>query len=116
MTTTAAPTATLTRIRLNPRCPAVRRDLYDAVQQHKTVMRLIPQGLGPQARQHAGLLFRLERDPAPTLLIQTLQPPNLAALPHAYGTAETRDLSRMLNGLIAGMPVRYRITANPSAH
>jgi CRISPR system Cascade subunit CasE len=112
--TTATLTAavTWTRIRLNPNSPAVRRDLADAVDLHKTLMRLLPDDLGPHARQQAGLLFRLDHDPEPTLLIQTAQPPDLTRLPDTYGTAETRDLTPMLNALTAGQLVRYRITAN----
>jgi CRISPR system Cascade subunit CasE len=104
----------LTRIRLNRRSPAVRRDLDDAVNLHKTLMRLAPNALGPQARQQAGLLFRLDHQPAPTLLIQTAQPPDLTALPATYGTAQTRDLTPMFAALTPGLLVRYRITANAS--
>ncbi|MFF4234031.1 type I-E CRISPR-associated protein Cas6/Cse3/CasE [Streptomyces sp. NPDC001820] len=109
-------TATLTRIRLNLRHPAVRRDLADYPGLHKTLMRLAPDHLGPQPRRQAGLLFRL--DPhlrQPTLLVQTTTPPDLAALPSGYGTADTRDLTPLLTALRPGQRVHYRITANPSA-
>ncbi|MFF1932886.1 type I-E CRISPR-associated protein Cas6/Cse3/CasE [Streptomyces sp. NPDC058228] len=111
-------TATLTRIRLNHRSTTVRRDLADATQLHKTVMRLAPDHLGDSPRQKAGLLFRLE--PAtdhtpPTLLIQSHQMPDLTRLPDTYGIAETLDLAPMFHALTPGRHVRYRITANASA-
>lgn len=118
LTSTLATTATLTRIRLNRRSQAVRRDLADAVSLHKSVMLLAPDDLGENPRQQAGLLFRLEDatdDTPPTLLVQSHQPPDLTRLPHHYGTAETRPLHPMLQALTPGRPVRYRITANASA-
>jgi len=112
MTITASPT-TLTRIRLNRHNPTARRDLADAFTLHKTLMRLVPDSLGPSPRQQAGLLFRLDHDyDDPTLLIQTAAPPDLTRLPAGYGTAQTRDLTRLLNNLTPGHLIRYRITAN----
>ncbi|MER5348035.1 type I-E CRISPR-associated protein Cas6/Cse3/CasE [Streptomyces mirabilis] len=111
-------TATLTRIRLNRRSRAVRRDLTDTVGLHKTVMLLAPDALGEHPRQKAGLLFRLEDatdDTPPTLLIQSHQPPDLTRLPQRYGSAETRALHPMFQALTPGRAVRYRITANASA-
>ncbi|MEU2772893.1 type I-E CRISPR-associated protein Cas6/Cse3/CasE [Streptomyces sp. NPDC007162] len=115
---TLAATATLTRIRLNRRSHAARRDLADAVSLHKTVMLLAPDNLGDHPRQKAGLLFRLEDatdTTPPTLLIQSHQPPDLTRLPDRYGTAETRPLRPMLQALTPGRRVNYRITANASA-
>ncbi|MFI6340511.1 type I-E CRISPR-associated protein Cas6/Cse3/CasE [Streptomyces sp. NPDC050535] len=115
---TLTTTATLTRIRLNRRSRAVRRDLTDTAHLHKTVMLLAPDGLGENPRHKAGLLFRLEDttdDTPPTLLIQSHQPPDLTRLPQDYGSAETRALHPMFQSLTPGRPVRYRITANASA-
>ncbi|MFS8361643.1 type I-E CRISPR-associated protein Cas6/Cse3/CasE, partial [Streptomyces sp. CWNU-52H] len=108
---------TLTRIRLNRRSQAVRRDLTDPASLHKRIMLLAPDNLGDHARKQAGLLFRLEDatlHTPPTLFIQSHQSPDLTRLPPAYGTAETRDLTPMLEALTPGRHVRYRITANPS--
>ncbi|MFE7854039.1 type I-E CRISPR-associated protein Cas6/Cse3/CasE [Streptomyces sp. NPDC057403] len=116
-TAALATTATLTRIRLNRRSPAARRDLADAVSLHKSVMLLAPDDLGENPRQQAGLLFRLEDatdDTPPTLLVQSHQPPDLTRLPRHYGTAETRSLHPMFQALTPGRAVRYRITANAS--
>ena len=105
--------ASLTRIQLNPRHPAVRKDLADTVGLHKTVMRLAPQNLGERARERAGVLFRLDEDEnGAVLLIQTGDQPDLQQLPLGYGQTDTRDLSPMFKALTAGMHVRYRIAAN----
>ncbi|WP_406165161.1 type I-E CRISPR-associated protein Cas6/Cse3/CasE [Streptomyces canus] len=111
------PTATLTRLRLNLDSRAVRRDLADRIQLHKTLMRLAPGIPSPHPRRDAGLLFRLETDrDEPCLLIQTTQPPRLDGLPASYGTARTSDLTPLLGALTPGLPVRYRITAAPVRH
>ena len=105
--------ASLTRIQLNPRHPAVRKDLADAVGLHRTVMRLAPQHLGEHPREQAGVLFRLDEDPnGAVLLIQTADLPDLTQLPTGYGHTDTRDLSPMFKALTAGIHVRYRIAAN----
>jgi CRISPR system Cascade subunit CasE len=109
--------ATLVRIRLNLRSAQVRHDLAHPTGLHQRVMLLAPDGLGEQPRQKAGLLFRLDDATGhspPALLVQCLLPPDLARLPAAYGSRETRDLAPMLDALRAGRRVRYRITANPS--
>ncbi|MGW1901682.1 type I-E CRISPR-associated protein Cas6/Cse3/CasE [Streptomyces hirsutus] len=111
-------TATLTRIRLNLRNAEVRRDLAHPGSLHKTIMLLVPEGLGDHPRQTAGLLFRLEhatQHTPPALLIQSRMPPDLTRLPRSYGRTETRDLTPLLTALTAGRHVRYRITANASA-
>jgi len=111
------PTATLTRLRLNPASQAVRRDLADRIQLHKTLMRLTPGTPSPHPRRAAGLLFRLESDrDEPTLTIQTTRPPRLNGLPARYGSAETRDLTPLLGALQPGQRVCYRITAAPVRH
>ncbi|SDS49732.1 CRISPR-associated protein, Cse3 family [Streptomyces sp. TLI_053] len=107
---------TLTLIRLNPHHNAARADLRAADSLHKTLMRLIPERTGPTPRKDAGLLFRLDEDNTPTLLVQTAVHPDLSALPNGYGTCTTKDLTPMLNALTPGLPVHYRITANPVAH
>ncbi|MER5852962.1 type I-E CRISPR-associated protein Cas6/Cse3/CasE [Streptomyces sp. NPDC002012] len=105
----------LTRIVLNTSHRAVRADLTDANSLHKTLMRLAPDGLGPNPRATAGLLFRLENGTDPVLLVQTADHPDLTALPDQYGTAQTRDLTPLFQALTPGLTVRYRITAAPTA-
>ncbi|MFE2267239.1 type I-E CRISPR-associated protein Cas6/Cse3/CasE [Streptomyces griseosporeus] len=55
----------LTRLVLDPQHPAVRADLADVDSLHKTLMRLVPDHIGPTPRATAGLLFR-KPDPIPS--------------------------------------------------
>ncbi|MER6557905.1 type I-E CRISPR-associated protein Cas6/Cse3/CasE [Streptomyces sp. NPDC001027] len=104
----------LARIRLNPHHRAVHRDLRDATQMHRTVMRMAPDNLGHSPRLQAGLLYRLEEtDTASTLLVQAAQL-DPALLPAGYGHAEIKDLAPMFSALRKGLAVRYRIVLNPA--
>ncbi|MGV9503056.1 type I-E CRISPR-associated protein Cas6/Cse3/CasE [Streptomyces sp. NPDC003642] len=104
----------LTRIAVDPRHPAAKADLADVDSLHKTLMRLVPDHIGPTPRARAGLLFRAEPGPDPVLLVQTAHTPDLTALPTHYGTARTLDLTPLLNALTDGRTMRYRITAAPT--
>lgn len=106
--------ATLARIQLNPHSREVQRDLRDATQMHKTLMRLVPDHLGDTPRQDTGLLFRLdETDDASTLLVQAATPLDPNRLPTGYGRTEVKDLAGMFTALRTGLTVRYRATVNP---
>lgn len=108
-------TAWLTRISLDLRHPAARRDLRDITAVHRRVMSLVPDDLGDQPRHRAGVLFRLDHTTTgPVLLIQTTIPPGLDRLPDGYGSVQTRDISPLLKVLTSGMAVHYRIAANAS--
>ena len=75
----------------------------------------MPDNLGDQARQQAGVLFRLdETTTGPTILVQSRCQPDLSRLPAGYGAAELRDAGAMLKTLRTGMVVHYRIAANAS--
>ncbi|WP_329309624.1 type I-E CRISPR-associated protein Cas6/Cse3/CasE [Streptomyces sp. NBC_01262] len=108
--------ATLTRIIVNRGHGLARADLADRPGMHKTLMRLLTDPTGPNPRKTGGLLFRLEAGLDPVLLVQTADLPDLTALPAGYGTADTRDLTPLLTALTHGLPVRYRITAAPTAY
>ncbi|MFF1560982.1 type I-E CRISPR-associated protein Cas6/Cse3/CasE [Streptomyces sp. NPDC058279] len=115
MTPTPHPTAFLARIRLNPRNRAVARDLRDATQMHRTLMRLVPDDLGDSPRLRSGLLYRIETTPdTTTVLLQATAPLDDKALPAEYGHIEIKDLSTMFAALRPDLAVRYRITVNPS--
>ncbi|MET8102191.1 type I-E CRISPR-associated protein Cas6/Cse3/CasE [Streptomyces sp. NPDC005236] len=104
----------IARIHLNPHSRDVQRDLRDATQMHRTVMRTVPDGLGDSPRRQAGLLYRLEEnDTFSTLLVQgsSLNP---ALLPADYGNAEVKSLAPMFSALRKGLAVRYRIVLNPA--
>jgi CRISPR system Cascade subunit CasE len=108
-------TAWLTQIVADERLRDVRRDLTDVERLHKKLMMLAPDELGTDARNLAGLLFRLERARGATrLLVQSQLEPNTERLPPGYARAETRKLGPFLNSLTAGVAVHYRIAANPA--
>jgi len=107
--------AWLTQIIPDERRADVRRDLADVECLHKRIMRLVPDELGADARNLAGLLFRVERRRDGTrLLVQSQLEPNTGRLPPGYGQAEVRKLGPFLEALTAGAAVHYRLTANPS--
>ncbi|MCZ9348696.1 type I-E CRISPR-associated protein Cas6/Cse3/CasE [Streptomyces mutabilis] len=104
----------LARIRLNPHSRNVQRDLRDATQMHRTVMRMVPDNLGDAPRQQTGLLYRLdETDTSTTLLVQATQL-DPARLPTGYGQADVKSLAPMFTALRQGLGVRYRIVLNPA--
>ncbi|CAL9654928.1 type I-E CRISPR-associated protein Cas6/Cse3/CasE [Streptomyces sp. enrichment culture] len=108
-----SPGAVLARIRLNPHSRAVQRDLRNATDMHRTLMRLVPDGLGDSPRLAAGLLYRLDvTDTFSTLLVQAtnLDPTRLS---NDYGHTDVKDLTPVLNALQKGLVVRYRIVVNP---
>jgi CRISPR system Cascade subunit CasE len=108
-------TAWLTQIIPDYRSDQVRSDLRDVVNMHKRVMALVPNGLGDQARQQAGVLYRIEESTrGPRILIQTQVSPELGRLPAGYGQSAIRDLGPLLAWLSPGAMVRYRIAANTS--
>jgi CRISPR system Cascade subunit CasE len=103
----------ITQLTPDLRSPDALRDLRDAVRLHRRIMALFPSGLGPQARQNAGILFRIEETQAGVfVLIQSALEPSPAALPRSYGTIRSKPLTPLLNALAPGRRVRYRITAN----
>ncbi|QHF97207.1 type I-E CRISPR-associated protein Cas6/Cse3/CasE [Streptomyces sp. NHF165] len=112
---TAVRTATLARIRLNPHSRDVQRDLRDAHELHRTMMRLLPPSDASAARQAHGLLFRLEVEPRATHIhLQTTSTLHPDRLPPDYGHVRTKDLTPMFAALREGIGVRYRIVANPT--
>ncbi|NEA68916.1 type I-E CRISPR-associated protein Cas6/Cse3/CasE [Streptomyces sp. SID12488] len=107
---------TLTRIVVDRSHRQARADLANRPGMHKTLMRLLAHPTGSTPRKTGGLLFRLEPGLDPVLLVQTADTPDLTGLPGGYGTTDTRDLTSMLTALTSGLPVRYRITAAPTAY
>ncbi|MGV9290950.1 type I-E CRISPR-associated protein Cas6/Cse3/CasE [Streptomyces sp. NPDC003719] len=104
----------IARIRLNPHSRDVQRDLRDATQMHRTLMRMVPDGLGDAPRHQVGLLYRLdETDTASTLLAQAAQL-DPTRLPTGYGYADVKSLTPMFTALRKGLAVRYRIVLNPA--
>lgn len=106
----------LTRIQPDLRHRDVRRDLASAVGMHHRLMMLFPDDIGPTARQHFGVLFRIEDSAGPgrtpQILLQSREQPDLSKLPDAYGSSVTKNLTPLLDLLTDGRTVRYRIDAN----
>lgn len=106
---------TLARIVLNQRSREARRDLRDATEMHRTLMRMVPDGLGDTPRQTAGLLYRVDvADTHTAVLVQATTELDPATLPADYGRTQVKDLAAMFASLSKGLGVRYRITANPT--
>ncbi|MBS2547460.1 type I-E CRISPR-associated protein Cas6/Cse3/CasE [Catenulispora sp. NL8] len=107
-------TTWLTRITPDLRHQRAATDLNNAVQMHHTVMKLFPDQLGPQARQTAGVLFRVDQSAIGgiTILVQSTIEPNAERLPAGYGEVISRPLDLLLDALRPGLPVRYRLAGN----
>lgn len=103
----------ITQIIPDPGSRAAHGDLQDVVRLHRRVMSLFPDGLGPDARRQAAVLFRLEEQNAGcSILLQSAIEPALERLPDSYGTARCKSLAPLLDGLREGVNIHYRIIAN----
>lgn len=114
----------LSRLVLDPRSRAVRRDLADCHALHRTVMAGFPDHAAPAARAALGVLHRLDPAPRggpPTLLVQAAVPPvwvrlpapDYLAVPHDP-TWDTKPLDAAHAAIRAGDRLRFRLRANPT--
>lgn len=105
----------LSRLSLNLQSTAVRRDLSDVHQLHRTIMSQFDPTRGNRAAQR--VLYRLDsgRRLTPTVLIQSLSPP-CWALEDQYvlRPPETKDVERALASIVTGQRLRFRLRANPT--
>lgn len=107
--------AWLVRIKPDLRNRTANNDLRDIVAVHRRVMTLVPDGLGPAPRRHAGVLFRIDQsETGPVVLVQTAVQPDLSRLPERFGTVDTREIGPLLKAIRPGLRVHYRIAANTS--
>lgn len=110
----------LSRVRLDVRSAAVRRDLADLNAMHRTVMTSVPDGLGLAPRAQAGVLWRLDlpgTGRSPVLLVQSATSPDWSHLPSGYSidpTTDVRSLDPVLAALRIGARFRFRLRANPT--
>lgn len=97
---------------------AVRRDLADAEQIHRTVMSAFPTLSRKDARRAHGVLHRVEasRDGDLTLLVQSVTTPDWSHLPSDYlrGPAQSKQIDSALERIAEGQRLGYRIRANPT--
>ncbi|MGH7390344.1 MAG: type I-E CRISPR-associated protein Cas6/Cse3/CasE [Candidatus Rokuibacteriota bacterium] len=115
----------LSRVVLNPRSRAVRRDLADCHQMHRTVMSAFPESPGASPRSSLGVLYRIEsgpRDGTPWLLVQSAVEPQWSQLPAGYVLSgndgrqnlEVKAIAERYGQLQPGMRLRFRLFANPT--
>ena len=108
----------LSRLILNLRSAAVRKDLCNAQDLHRTIMSGFPQIEGGPARSELGVLFRLEatRLGLTEILVQSNDTPDWGRLPSDYqaAPAAVRDMSSLVKTLSSGARFRFRLYANPT--
>jgi CRISPR system Cascade subunit CasE len=113
----------LSRLILDPRSRAVRRDLSDCHQLHRTLLGAFPSVQVPEPRREIGLLHRLEQDRIgnPVLLVQSLLEPNWSNLPADYCSRGRADenpglkaMGHILDAVRTGSRFRFRLVANPT--
>lgn len=115
--TTVPASLHLTRLVLNPRHPAVRRDLREVTDLHRTLMSLLPDNLPTPDRPAARALHRTDtQGPHTMVLLQTDLPPDPDRLPAGYlaKPAETKDIAPALTALSRGLTIAYRALINPT--
>ncbi len=111
----------LSKLILNIRDRAARRDLADCHNMHRTIMSAFPQANGAAARDEFGVLFRVEigRDGKVVLLVQSQIEPDWSRLPKDYllkvdGNPACKPVSNHYVGLVNGQRLRFRLLANPT--
>jgi CRISPR system Cascade subunit CasE len=102
---------------LNPDHADVRRDIASRADMHKTVMSLLPGGMGDSPREQSNLLWRTdERNGFTQLFVQSTQELATWNLPDQYVMNETPlSYGDVVTSLPNGAEVAYRIAANPTA-
>lgn len=114
----------LSLLKLNPLSRAVRRDMGDVTQMHRTVMRAYPQAEpGKNPREEYGVLFRLEvfRSIGEIrLYVQSRIEPNWGCLPESYvlgpegDPIQVKSIAGAYDRIRTGQPLRFRLRANPT--
>lgn len=117
----------LSRLMLDTRHRTVQRDLGNVHQLHRTVLRAFPQAPeGVQAREHFGLLYRVEPvDHTPgliRLLVQSNTQPDWSTLPARYlgpapderGNPAIRSVEVEYTRIHNGDHLIFRLRANPT--
>lgn len=105
----------LSRLVLDSRSRAVRRDTSDCQQMHRTVMGGFPEH-GHRSRSHFGVLHRLDQSGsvgAITLLVQSSVAPNWSNLPKGYSLGiACKNVATAVGSIDCGMSLRFRLLAN----
>ncbi len=112
----------LSKLIMNPRSRAVRRDLADCHNMHRTLLAAFPQKDSDAARLEFGLLYRLEtnaRTGVVTALVQSRIQPDWNKLPADYlldvsDNPTYKSIDQSYESLITGMRLTFRLRANPT--
>ncbi|CAJ36460.1 type I-E CRISPR-associated protein Cas6/Cse3/CasE [Methanocella arvoryzae] len=116
----------LSRLILNPRTRAVRRDLADCHELHRTILGGFPDlnGKGGEARETFGVLHRIDIHPrsgAIVLLVQSQEKPDWSKLPEGYLLENTgtenpacKAIDEQYGKIKAGDVYAFRLRANPT--
>lgn len=108
----------LSLFHLNPRSREVRRDLGNANELHRTIMRLFPETGGGVARNTLGVLYRVESVTAGDvrILLQSRVAADWTGLPQGYLSVPPKSKPIDPDGLpvTAGTHLRFRLRANPT--
>lgn len=111
----------LSKLILNVRDRAARRDLADCHNMHRTIMSAFPQADGAAVREEFGVLFRVDtgRDGKVVLLVQSRLEPDWLRLPDGYlleadGNPACKPVLNHYAGLATGQRLLFRLLANPT--
>jgi CRISPR system Cascade subunit CasE len=116
----------LSSLYLNPRSRAVRKDVADCREMHRTVLRAFPQARdGMPPGDAFGVLYRLEESARGRvrLLVQSKEEPQWGGLeafegyldPDAPGVnPEVKEVGSRYDSLESGQILRFRLRANPT--
>jgi CRISPR system Cascade subunit CasE len=111
----------LSRLKLNPLLRAVRRDLSDCREMHRTVMSVFPAGAGETPRHEYGVLYRIDtpNNGLPQLYVQSEVIPDWTRLPADYlieqsGNPACKRVGSHYDNLREGMALTFLLRANPT--
>lgn len=116
----------LSRLILNPRSKAAKRDLADCHEAHRTVLSVFPDlnEVNASAREHFGVLYRMDLNPktgAITILVQSVEKPDWSKLPEGYLLADTnmqnpacKPVEELYDNIKEGMILNFRLRSNPT--
>lgn len=107
----------LTRLRLDLKNSEVRRDLRNRHDLHRTIMSGFPDGDTKTPRADHAVLFRLEPEGLPTVLVQSRSAPSyehLARRGLLSASPESKGIDEALSSLSPGRQVGFRLLANPT--
>jgi CRISPR system Cascade subunit CasE len=107
----------LSKLTLNSRNRAVRTDLRDCHELHRTVMRLFSDLPTESARENLGVLYRVEQTRSSVhLLLQSFVEPDFGQLPAEYAAVspESKAFGDSYEHITSGRRFQFRLRANPT--